>query len=88
MINLLQKMVLALAFTVPSMSSADEITLTSVDQTVILRGEFVGLSADAYIIEYNEHNLYVPIQLMTCEGNNCLEFVPTSQKVSLATGDS
>ncbi len=92
MINVLQKKLIPLAIAAvaitPSMLAADEITLTSADQTVKLRGEFAGFSNYAYIIVYKGHELHVPAGLMTCEGADCLVFEPDTQRVVMASGDS
>jgi phosphate transport system substrate-binding protein len=58
----------------PAIAHAGEITLTSTDGTVSLSGQFVGFREMAYVIMFNEQELYVPISLMDCEGTGCLDF--------------
>jgi len=62
---------------VPAAVGADQIRLTSYDNTVRLTGTFVGFRQDVYIINFNGHLVEVPIAGMICEGPDCLDFVPS-----------
>ena len=72
----------------PSMSTAGEITLTSVDQKVRISGEFSHISGDTYILEYKGYELRVPATSMNCKGDDCPAIVPAVQVSAVAQGES
>jgi hypothetical protein len=62
---------------------AGEMTLTSTDGSVTIEGPFLGFDQMAYVIMYQGQELHVPVALMACEGDDCLnlnliEFVDVS----------
>ncbi|MEJ6404182.1 hypothetical protein [Yoonia sp. 2307UL14-13] len=68
-------MLMALAV-IPGIAAADQITLTSPDNTVRLTGNFIGFEQDSYVIDLKGHEVRVPIVTMNCEGADCLGFSP------------
>lgn len=62
-------------------AKAGEITLTSPDKTVIIRGEFAGFQQDTYIVRYNGYNLRVPAAHMICDGDDCFIFKTQSPSI-------
>lgn len=66
----------------PAVASAGEITLTSADETVRIRGEFVGFQEQAYVIRYRSFELVVPAANMRCDGDDCPRFGPKPQDIA------
>ena len=62
----------------PTISSANDIILTSPDNTVRLVGEFVGFELDTYVIRINDIEMRVSAMMMNCEGTGCLNFQPVA----------
>ncbi|MDX8350113.1 hypothetical protein SLH49_19145 [Cognatiyoonia sp. IB215446] len=77
MLKMLFYGICAAVLLIPAAVSADQIRLTSFDNTVRLTGTFVGFRQDVYIIELNGHLVEIPIAGMICEGSDCLDFVPS-----------
>ena len=69
-------LLLAMSTIGSSTAMADPITLTTLDEQVRLRGEFLGFAQNAYIVEINGSRVHVPATLMTCEGVDCIDFQP------------
>ena len=63
----------------PVMAQADQIILTSPDQTVRLQGTFVAFDVNAYVIEINGYELRVAAAQMQCAGVDCMDFEPVLQ---------
>ncbi|MEL6839099.1 MAG: hypothetical protein AAFP85_07385 [Pseudomonadota bacterium] len=72
----------AAIFFVPVHVAADEIRLTSHDNTVRITGDFVGFRQDVYVIEFRGHLIELPIAGMNCEGKDCIAF--TANQTNLA----
>ena len=68
-------MVTATGLSIPTSVSAGEIALTLKTQEITLIGEFGGFKGDAYILVTQTGTIYVPAMLVTCEGDDCFEFV-------------
>lgn len=68
-------MPIALATVVPSLVSANDITLTSEEHGVTIAGEYAGFRENAYVVITEAGTLHVPAILVTCEGLDCLDIV-------------
>ena len=66
----------------PAIASADQITLTSADNTVRFTGEFAGFDQDKYLIYVKGHMIALPIMMMNCEGSDCLGFSPLPERAN------
>jgi hypothetical protein len=69
-------------FLLPTVASADQISLTFKDSAITMTGEFAGFREDAYVIMTSAGELYVPASYVTCEGNDCLTFLETEESSS------
>lgn len=62
----------------PMTAKANEIILTSPDNTVRLVGQYVGFEVDTYVITINGIEMRVSAARMNCAGANCLNFEPVA----------
>ncbi|MEM9784968.1 MAG: hypothetical protein AAF801_00600 [Pseudomonadota bacterium] len=56
-------------------ASASEMALTFEKQGVTIAGQYAGFQQNAYVLLTAAGMLYVPANLVTCEGDDCLEIL-------------
>lgn len=70
-----QNLTLAIAAThtamMPMAASADQITLTTLDGSAKIQGQYIGVRGDAYVIHAGDRELVVPSAQAICEGPDC-----------------
>ena len=64
----------AAGLAIPSGVSAGEIALTLKAQDITLIGDFGGFQGESYVLITSNGTIFVPATLVTCEGEDCLEF--------------
>jgi hypothetical protein len=72
----------ALAFATPTILSAGNVALTFKSHDLVISGAFAGFAQDAYVIETYMGLLYVPAELVTCEGDSCIQVVAVADRAS------
>ncbi|MEL6682599.1 MAG: hypothetical protein AAFQ09_08125 [Pseudomonadota bacterium] len=58
-----------------SQLAASDMALTFDEQNVTISGQFAGFRQNAYVLLTEAGMLFVPANLVTCEGDDCLEIV-------------
>ncbi len=68
----------ALALTAPTNVSANEIALTFEAHGFTILGEFAGFQKNAYIVKTSNGEVNVPVEMVTCEGADCIVLLQAS----------
>jgi hypothetical protein len=72
----------ALACATPTILSAGNVALSFKSHDLVISGAFAGFAQDAYVIETYMGLQYVPADLVTCEGDSCIQVVAVADSPS------